>query len=406
MDSTSDDDPQHNRAAALPNKSSLGIVLPKRVRDTVKRHKHTSDIFNELNAYYFYKRTKLEAKEREQALALQVERAKRALESLQKHESEFPSNKFNGYAKKTPDDPDIKGSIQLPGQQQLVAVVGFVLRVHTERKTCLLVLRDAESKSCSEYFSVICDVSRLPGDTVKKYKKGMPLKKFDEWLDIDVTAVRVRRGNEQLHFLTSGPFRNRTCDSFMLKSLKNGLVVKRLLQKPEFLVYRLPFWKGTVKSVSEVYTVTGTPMCLTHPTRTSEIPRQILSLAKEAKHLLIKNETGSQLFSKQDSVSAILADMESFSSNADELMRSERYQCLNFALGGNPSFGEYGRFIPCSVALKANPFPNNSFQATPCSCDLKLVEQPSGDIDGLKRQFGKMYGPNQGHNAPNKRKKS
>ena len=105
MDSTSDDGPQHDRAAAPPNKSSLGIVLPKRVRDIVKRHRHTSDSFNELNAYFFYKLAKSEAKEREQALARREEKVLQAQESRQKLENEFPSDQFVAYGKKKPDDP-------------------------------------------------------------------------------------------------------------------------------------------------------------------------------------------------------------------------------------------------------------------------------------------------------------
>ena len=342
---------------------------------------------------YCYNREQQELKRQTEAQAKRDAHAQRIQEAKQQQEIAFPSDKFAEFDPKGTDDPDIKGTVLLPDRQnKAVTVVGYALRISADDGKVLLVLRPSEDSLTHDnpdYMTVLCDSTFLPTNIPLNLKSSDRKMKTTDWEKTELETVQLKRADQDLYFVTSETFYNRTCDSAMYESLKEGLVLVRKSKRKEYLAFSLPFAEGTCRQPSEVYELShaGGAMCLTHPGRQSDVSQRILSLAKET-----KNDCYS---ATSNTMNGILKAMEHFSSIA-EAAGTNRSRCLNVALGGAPSFGDYGRFVPCSEQSNHMPFPNGSFTATPCSCDIMM---PSTLSKNIKDTLKKMKGPNSGHNS-------
>lgn len=375
--------------------NSLGIRVPARIRSVVATSKHPSEVLRCVNVLYCFNRRNRERQLLQQEEAEREAKRRRTEEARQQEEAEFPSDKFVPFTG-SDGEYDIKGAVQIVDgeDQKRVPVVGYTFVV--EEDMVLLVLQTHEDPSI--LYTALCSASLVPKDIITRL---VPTKKKSRnWQEIEFDFMPVCRKDPvketivPLHLLTrKGPFRNRTCDFEMKRSLENGVVMSASdeTKRTWFLAFALPFEKGRVRPASEVYeilTVDG-KMFLQHPvTRTSSVTSMIAHLAMQA---MIRDHG-----SVADTAAGILREMERFSQQAEVSSAIHRHCCLNVALGGTPSFSAYGRFIPCSVLLEANKFPFGSFTVTPCSCDIEQSEDWTKEV---KAALKKLKGPNAGHNS-------
>ena len=162
----------------------------------------------------------------------------------------------------------------------------------------------------------------------------------------------------------------------------------RLTSRKVYGAARLRFVEGGLLDATGVFTISlvSNVLSLSHPARTANVVSQItLACATAAKN---------SLRVECDTLTAALCLLE-WACHEAMAAPSKRDRCLNVALGGGPTFGKYGLFIPCGEQAQRMPFPCGSFAATPCSCDIENYDTYPKDV---RDAIEKMYGKKTGHN--------
>jgi len=389
----SEDAPARDEIAE--HRKNSRVIIPEDVRAMFQRNLHSSDRWRELNAMYFFHKRQAELKREEEANTREEEKLRLLEEQRKQNERLYPSQHFI-LAENAPDgDAKVTGSVFLPmSSADSVPVQGYVLHIEPDGTHALIVVYTMLEPPV-QYFTTLCDVEYLPKAVVAPLKKRSKNKR--DWTCVEFDTYRVKRGSEELHLVTKGPLSKRTCDHAMAESLLSGFVLAvrcNDTNRPKYGTCCLPFARGRELQSSEAFTVSleSSGMCLNYASRTaSDVPRRILACARAARNNLLVEEP------RNGSLVSALNLMESFAHHARET-ETELYRCLNIALGGPATFGEYGRFVPCRELSRRFPFPNGSFSATPCSCDIERTEDDPEAVSEALRKMKPVKQNNKGHN--------
>lgn len=372
------------------------IIIPQDVTAMFRQHSHVSERWRGLNAMYFFHQSQNQEKREKEAQSQKEERIRQQEEAKIRHEISFPSVSFISTGS-GPDErvADVKGTVLLPPANVPTRVEGYVLYIDPDETDALLVLSPIDHDG-DVYFTVLCGVSFLPDDVVaaKKTKGGK------DWSCVDFDTLSVRRGSQDLHYVTKGPFANKTCDDAMAELLHSGFIVASCESnkgRKSFGASPQGFDRGSELPSSNAFIIVQDSgvMQLQYSSRsTNDVPIQILAYARSARNNLL------EVAPPNGSLNGALKLMENFSSRAKKEW-SEYYRCINVALGGSPAFREYGRMIPCAELQRRFPFPNGSFSVTSCSCDIVIVDTTDDVPSTMAAAIRKMKpkeGNNKGHN--------
>lgn len=381
--------------------SNNRLVIPPSIKAIWKRNIHSSDAFNEMNAWYEFNRAKAKAKREERARLAREAKRTRQEQGRMRLESEYPSASFAACTSLGNVGPDVKGSVQFPGASDsgTVPVDGWLVGFEADSSHALIVVCPVVD-GIDAYYPILCPIEYIPMElrprkgpkgktkTEKKRREGK------EWGDIAINTYPVKRGERKLHYVVDGPFEARTCDEAMIQSLRSGLVMVRGKSKPVFGATKVSFAKATRLPPSSVYTLSMDldGMCLTHPSRgDTRVSERIYHCATTARH----NRRESL-----DSQKKMLSFLEDYSASSGTA--SKRDICLNVVLNGECVLQEYGRIFHCAVQSERHTFPKDSFTPTPCTCDFAPL--PDDCPPNIRKAIDKRNGPKVGHNYSSKSK--
>lgn len=173
----------------------------------------------------------------------------------------------------------------------------------------------------------------------------------------------------------------------MAESIRSGsvLAVWGGLKRPKYGVSPLPFVDGMNSRTWKAFIIDleSNIMQLSYPSRASrDTPARIFACAQEARSSLIVQAH------PNGTLVGALNLMETYSFCQSNNPETERDRSLNVALGGPPTFRQYGRFVPCKVLAQRNPFPDGSYASRPCSCDIEsAADNPKAVKDAIRRRW-------------------
>lgn len=384
-----------------PPRNRTQVVLPASVERIFRSNPHISDWLPRMNAHYCYLEHKCNEDRKKAALERKETKRQRTEEQKRTQDSAYPPQGFVAAGPNPKyDGTDVKGSVVLPDSFVSVCVEGCVVNIEPDGNHVVLVLH-VLSGSSQQYIPTLCPVSCLPRVVAKRWEKQLSKKRKKEWASVDFDTHPVRRDSVDMHFVTAGPLSNFTCNGAMAESLRSFFVLAVRTDSSSRYKYGaspVRFDKGREMQSSEVCVVQldGGIMHLKYPARgTQDVPGRILSSAVAARNKLLEEAPNSTL-------KGALCAMER---NSSSPVVTDRHRCINVALGGDPVLGEYGKFIPCKVLSERYQFPNGSFAATPCSCDIELPEGCPPMVTKLVRNANAANGKKKGHNNELSRKR-
>ena len=205
MDGAANEPPDDDRPA--------GLIIPESMQDIWRCHA--------LNAMYLFKKKNLERK-REQLSGQRREENSRLIEEERGQvENEFPSRSFKWVDDTAANGPDVKGSVMVQGGQLLFGSKATFSNGSRKVVTCFLsfVHYRKQMTNTSPSFAM---KDFLLKDVVTPLKKKKMTKRKD-WCDIEFDTSIVKRGTQEVHFVTKGPLKNCTCDAAMAESLRQVL---------------------------------------------------------------------------------------------------------------------------------------------------------------------------------------
>ena len=322
---------------------SARTVVPPVLKGVFAQNSHISSWLPRMNASYCFlqKKRGMEkkraAQERHDTKRRRVEDTKRTQDGL------YPPHRFIEADRESDCAADVKGSVVLPDSSSSVCVEGFVLQIEPDGKTALLVLYTTLDIP-RRYFPALCPVALLP-NVVSKTTKRLSKKAKAEWTStVEFDTLSVKRANQDVQLITSGPFSNRTCDDAMASSIRSGflLAVRGSKSRNKYGACPVRFDRGQLLQTSKTFIVSHEAgvLHLNYPVRSaSNAAERILALAMAARNDLIE-------VAPNGSMAGALHLMERFSHNAKGF-ETEWHRCINVALGGSCTLGDYGRFIAC-----------------------------------------------------------
>lgn len=378
-----------------------GLVfnLPPSVERVFRQFGHISAWLPNLNARYFYYEAERKRKQEEAAQKRRQEKRQRKEEEEATQKESFPPQNFIVAAQNSQVGADslVKGSVVLPDCGPVsVSVEGYAFQVESSGDHALVVFHTVDGSNV-RYLPTLCPTSLLPSSVVLALLSPSKKKaEQKEWHRLQFNTHPIKRDTQRLHFIKDGKLRNQTCDDAMTRSIREGAVLAiRCSQgkRDVFGVSPMPFFRGKELPASAAFTVqleSGVMhlKCMSRGSR--EGLARLHACARAARRSVI-NEVPSK--------TKALQMMERYCDAAkQESHEIVRLQHLNVALGGPPSFADYGRFAPCKVLAARYTFPSGSFLATPCSCDIVVKGDCPAPIKEAIRHMKPANGNNCGHN--------
>jgi hypothetical protein len=97
---------------------------------------------------------------------------------------------------------------------------------HDAEMSQVLLVLQLSPVATQDYFVTLCDAEFIPTDIIETLNEQKE-KHVSNWHEITIDFTVVTRDNKDLNFVTTDPFKNRTCDNAMVQSLRSGIVAIR-----------------------------------------------------------------------------------------------------------------------------------------------------------------------------------